>query len=449
MSTQTTIPSSSSSSSGSTDLAQDLLDYIDASPTPWHAVVESARRLEANGYRRLDEKESWKLEAGDKVYVIRNGTSIAAFHIGSEAPETAGFRLVGAHTDSPNLRLKPNAQYQKGGYHQLGVEIYGGVLLYTWLDRDLSVAGRLVVSREGRTESHLVDLGREPVVRVPSLAIHLNRGVNAEGLKLNAQEHMAPLLGLQALGTSDLMGLLCDELGTRGVKVTPADVLGFDLCLYDVQRGARSGFNGEFLQTARLDNLASCHSGLTALLAADAPKATCGAVLYDHEEVGSRSAQGAASPFLRDCLQRITSARSTDGASPDAWHRAMQASFMVSADMAHALHPNYADKHEPRHQPLLGAGPVIKSNVNQSYATDGETSAFFTALAREAGVALQHFVVRTDMPCGSTIGPISAGELGIKTIDVGNPMLSMHSIREMAAASDVEKMVAVLTRYFV
>ncbi len=436
----------------SPDLAQDLLDYIDAAPTPWHAVTESARRLEAQGYRRLDERDAWTLSSGDKVYVVRNGTSLAAFHIGSEAPETAGFRLVGAHTDSPNLRLKPNAQYQKGGYHQLGVEIYGGVLLYTWLDRDLSIAGRLVVSREGKTESHLVDLGREPVVRVPSLAIHLNRGVNADGLKLNAQEHMAPLLGLQALGASDLMALLCEELGTGGVKVTPADVLGFDLCLYDVQRGARSGLNGEFLQTARLDNLASCHAGLVALLGADVPTATCGVVLYDHEEVGSRSAQGAASPFLRDCLQRICVARSAAGengvTAGDAWHRAMQASFMVSADMAHALHPNYADKHEPRHQPLLGGGPVIKSNVNQSYATDGETEAHFTALAREAGVTLQHFVVRTDLPCGSTIGPISAGQLGIKTIDVGNPMLSMHSIREMAAASDVEKMIAVLRRYF-
>ena len=384
--------------------------------------------------------------------LVRGGTSVSAFQIGTEPVETAGFRLLGAHTDSPNLRLKPHPQYQKSGYRQLGVEVYGGVLWYTWLDRDLSVAGRLVLSRDGKSESHLVDLGREPVVRIPSLAIHLNRQVNQEGLKLNPQEHLAPLLGLEAVGgEGDLMALLCEELGTRGVKAQPSDVLGFDLCLYDVQRGARSGLQGEFLQPARLDNLASCHSGLAALLEPGERKATCGVVLYDHEEVGSRSAQGAASPFLRDSLQRIVLARAGEGAggNGDAFHRAMQASFMVSADMAHALHPNYADRHEPRHQPVLGAGPVVKSNANQSYATDAESWAFFAQLAREADVTLQHFVTRTDLPCGSTIGPISAGELGIRTIDVGNPMLSMHSIREMAAAADVEKMVAVLRRFFV
>jgi aspartyl aminopeptidase len=433
--------------SPSTDLAQDLLDYIDASPSPWHAVAETARRLQAQGYRPLDEREAWTLGTGDRFYVVRGGTSIAAFEVGELPPEQAGFRLLGAHTDSPNLRLKPNAGYLKSGYHQLGVEVYGGVLWYTWLDRDLSIAGRLVLAHGGGgPQAQLVDLGRTPLVRVPSLAIHLNRGVNTDGLKLNPQEHLAPLLGLESLGAADVLGLVCEALDAQGTKARPADVLGFDLCLYDVQKGAKSGLRGEFLQTARLDNLASCHAGLSALLANRGPRATSGVILYDHEEVGSRSAQGAASPFLRDCLQRICLAR---GGAEDVWHRAMQRSFMISADMAHAVHPNFADKHEPRHAPLLGAGPVVKSNVNQAYATDAESGAFFAALAREAEVPLQHFVVRTDLPCGSTIGPISAGELGIRTIDVGNPMLSMHSIRETAACSDVEKLVAILKRFFV
>lgn len=430
----------------SSDLAQDLLDYIDASPTPWHAVAETSRRLESSGYRRLDEREPWALTPGEKVFVIRAGTSIAAFQIGTEPVDRAGFRIVGAHTDSPNLRLKPNPTYAKAGFQQLGVEVYGGVLWHTWLDRDLSLAGRVVVAAaKGATHAHLVDFGRTPLVRIPNLAIHLNRQVNSEGLKLNPQEHLAPVLSLEGLGGIDLRALLVEQINKAGSNISPQDVLAWDLCLYDVQKGARSGLRGEFIQTARLDNLASCHAGVTALLDDRPRRSTAGVVLYDHEEVGSTSAQGAASPFLRDCLQRITLAHS-DG-SGDAFHRAMQQSWVISADMAHALHPNYSDRHEPRHQPLLGAGPVIKTNVNQSYATDSESMAMFMTLCREADVTPQHFVTRTDLPCGSTIGPITAGELGIRTLDVGNPMLAMHSIREMAASADVEKMIAVLRQF--
>ncbi|MBX5484886.1 MAG: M18 family aminopeptidase [Myxococcaceae bacterium] len=430
------------------DLADDLLRYIDAAPTPWHAVAETTRRLEAAGFCRLDEREKWTLKAGDRVYVVRAGTSVAAFQLGTEPVDRTGFRLVGAHTDSPNLRLKPNAAYAKAGFQQLAVEVYGGVLWYTWLDRDLSLAGRVVVATpDGGTRTHLVDFGRTAIARVPSLAIHLNRSVNTEGLKLNPQEHLAPVWALDGEGNrAGVRAEVAKQLARTGVKVEVEDVLAYDLCLYDVQPGARSGLVGEFIQSARLDNLASCHAGLTALLEKRDRRSTVGIVLYDHEEVGSRSAQGAASPFLRDCLERITLAHS-DGAG-DAFHRAIQASFLISADMAHGIHPNYAEKHEPRHQPVLGAGPVIKSNVNQSYATDAESMAFFVSLCRACDVQPQHFVVRTDLPCGSTIGPITAGELGIRTIDVGNPMLGMHSIREMAAAADVEKMIAVLRRFF-
>ena len=315
------------------------------------------------------------------------------------------------------------------------------------MDRDLSLAGRVVVATGAGLAHHLVDF-RRPLLRIPNLAIHLHRTVNSEGLKLNAQEHLVPVIALERSGPLDLKALLVEELAKAQVSVAAADVLGYDLCLYDTQPSCRSGLHGEFLHAPRLDNLTSSHAALTALLALEGPgEATCGAILYDHEEVGSVSAQGAASPFLRDMLERITLSHA-DGRR-DALHRALRQSYMVSADMAHAVHPNYASMHEPKHQPLMGAGPVIKSNVNQSYATDGETWAWFALACREVGVVPQNFVTRTDLGCGSTIGPITAGELGIRTVDVGSPMLSMHSIREMAAAADVAAMISVLHRLFV
>jgi aspartyl aminopeptidase len=398
-------------------------------------VAETVARLEATGYRRLDEAEAWKVEVGDKVYVVRGGGSVAAFHMGTAPAWEAGFHLVGAHTDSPNLRVKPNSELKKAGYGQLGVEPYGGVLLHTWLDRDLSLAGRVSLADGG---ARLVDFRRE-LLRVPSLAIHLNRTVNTEGLKLNAQTHMAPILTLSGLGEINLCALLAEELG----DVKAEDVIGWDLMAYDVQPATRSGRNREFIHAARIDNLASCHAGLSALLATEGEAGVSrGIVLYDHEEVGSRSAQGAASDFLRSCLQRLS------GDSTESFHRAIAKSFLISADMSHAIHPNYADLHEPMHQPVLGGGPVVKINVNQSYATDGESWASFERWAREADVTTQRFVVRSDLGCGSTIGPITAAELGIRTVDVGNPMLSMHSCREVAAASDVPKMIDVMKRFF-
>ena len=398
-------------------------------------MAETVARLEAKGYRRLDEAEAWKVEVGDKVYVVRGGGSVAAFHMGTAPAREAGFHLVGAHTDSPNLRVKPNPELKKAGYGQLGVEPYGGVLLHTWLDRDLSLAGRISLADGG---ARLVDFRRE-LLRVPSLAIHLNRTVNTEGLKLNAQTHMAPILTLSGLGEINLCALLAEELG----DVKAEDVIGWDLMAYDVQPATRSGRNREFIHAARIDNLASCHAGLSALLATEGEAGVSrGIVLYDHEEVGSRSAQGAASDFLRSCLQRLA------GDSTESFHRAIAKSFLISADMSHAIHPNYADLHEPMHQPVLGGGPVVKINVNQSYATDGESWASFERWAREADVTTQRFVVRSDLGCGSTIGPITAAELGIRTVDVGNPMLSMHSCREVAAASDVPKMIDVMKRFF-
>jgi len=413
---------------------QDLIAYIDASPTPFHAVGETVRRLESHGYRSLDEAEPWDVEAGDKIYLIRGGGSLAAFRIGSSPPHEAGFRIIGAHTDSPNLRIKPNPELKQAGYKQLGVEPYGGVLLHTWLDRDLSLAGRVWLEDGG---ARLVDFLR-PLMRIPSLAIHLNRKVNTDGLQLNAQKHMAPMLALDGLQDLDLRSLLAQELG----DVTAKEILAWDLMAYDLQPATRSGVSREFIHASRLDNLGSCHAALTALTASDADaERTRGIVLYDHEEVGSRSAQGAASDFLRSCLHRLS------GDSTEHYHRAIARSFLISADMAHGLHPNYVDLHEPKHQPLLGAGPVVKINVSQSYATDGESWASFERWARAADVGTQRFVVRSDLGCGSTIGPITAAELGIRTVDVGNPMLSMHSCREVAAAADVPKMVEVMKRF--
>jgi aspartyl aminopeptidase len=420
--------------------ASDLSSFLDVSRTPYHAVVEVARRLTDAGFRAFREQDPWQVEPGTRGFVVRAGGSIIAFQVGSKAPADAGFVLIGAHTDSPNLRLKPLPDLTSVGYRQLAVEVYGGVLLSTWLDRDLSVAGRIVFA-DGKTE--LVDLERA-VCRVPNLAIHLNREVNTTGLQLNAQTQLVPVLGLEdnAGGFAELL-----HEGLRGTPSSGArveDVLGFDLCLYDTQRAAFAGAQREFLLSSRLDNLASCHAALTALLAASSDsEATRVVALYDHEEVGSQSASGARSVFMSDLLERL--AHSGSPKDPSALPRAISRSLLVSADMAHAVHPNYPDKHDKQHRPMLGAGPVIKVNVNQSYA-DGPAAAAFSAACRAVEVQPQHFSSRNDTPCGSTIGPISAARLGLRAVDVGNPMLSMHSCREMAAVSDVAPMIRVLTR---
>lgn len=420
--------------------ASDLVSFLDAAPTPYHAVKELARRLSAAGFRAFREQDAWPVEPGERGFVVRAGGSIIAFQVGTKAPADAGFVLLGAHSDSPNLRLKPLPDLSNVGYRQLAVEVYGGVLLSTWLDRDLSIAGRLVFA-DGHAE--LVDLQRN-VCRIPNVAIHLNRDVNSAGLVLNAQTHLLPILGLEG-GQGGFQELLAECLVAAGNGARPEDVLGFDLCLYDTQRAAFGGGQNEFLFSSRLDNLASCHAALHALLEASPDlEATRVIAIYDHEEVGSQSASGARSLFMSDVLERLARTFSPKDAS--ALPRAVSRSLLVSADMAHAVHPNYADKHDKQHRPLLGAGPVIKVNVNQSYATDGPALAAFTTACRGVDVAPQHFSSRNDSPCGSTIGPISAARLGLRTVDVGNPMLSMHSCREMAAIGDVAPMIRVLTR---
>jgi len=433
------------------DRVADLLAFLDRSPTPYHAVTECVRRLAASGFRPLREDEIWSLEPDARRYVVRAEGSLLAFQVGRESPAEAGFRIVGAHTDSPNLRLKPRPDQAASGYRQLAVEPYGSPLLYSWLDRDLSLAGRVSFRDRGASaapvRTALVDFQRA-LLRIPNLAIHLQRELRSEGLKLNAQQHLAPLLGLE--DAPPLAELLASELRAAGeASIEPGDVLGFDLMLYDPQPASVSGARGEFVASARLDNLASCHAAVTAL--AETARESLGAatrliVLYDHEEVGSRSAQGAGGTLLSDGLERCV-AGWKDGAR-QGLARAAARSLMISVDMAHAVHPNYADRHEPGHRPLIGKGPVIKVNADQHYASDAETAALFASLCGEVGVCPQHFVARSDLACGSTIGPISAARVGIRTVDVGNPMLAMHSCRELAGSADVAPMIDVLAAHF-
>jgi aspartyl aminopeptidase len=427
----------------------DLLAYIDQSPTPWHCARTSAERLAAAGFSTLDEREGLSLAPGEGGFLVRDG-ALVAVRLGTRPPAESGFRILGAHTDSPNLRLKPSAEVDKAGYRSLGVEVYGGALYHTWLDRDLGLAGRVFCRGPQATpETHLVHLAR-PLCRVPSLAIHLNRGVNKDGLKLNAQDHLAPIFGI-ASADKNAASALKALLG-EAIDVAPERILAWDLALFDVAPSTLGGLDDVFVFAPRLDNQASCHAALCALIAAGPAEATQVVCLYDHEEVGSLTSAGADDPLVELLLRRLATghawqARAGSDSEAEAFQRAIARSWQVSADMAHAVHPNSTDRHEPQHKPVLNGGPVIKSNVNQRYATTGETAALFEALCQEADVPVQKFVTRTDLACGTTIGPIAAGRLGLRTVDVGNPMLSMHSAREQAGSQDVPRMIAVLTRF--
>ena len=420
------------------ELNQGLIDFLKASPTPFHATASLAQRLEAAGYQRLDERAPWHTEAGGRYYVTRNDSAIIAFQLGKRPPIEAGIRLVGAHTDSPCLRVKPQPELQRQDFFQLGVEVYGGALLAPWFDRDLSLAGRVTFRRDGKVESQLIDF-QNPIAVIPNLAIHLNREAN-QGWAINPQNELPPILAqLAGADKADFRALLANQLASEHGLNADA-VLDYELSFYDTQSAAVIGLSNDFIAGARLDNLLSCYAGLQALLAAPDAE-SCVLVCNDHEEVGSSSACGADGPMLEQVLRRVL----PEG---DDFVRCIQHSLLVSADNAHAVHPNYADKHDENHGPKINAGPVIKINSNQRYATNSESAGFFRHLCLENEVPVQSFVVRSDMACGSTIGPITASQLGVRTVDIGLPTFAMHSIRELAGSHDLEHLVKVLTAFY-
>jgi len=409
-----------------------LLEFLDAAPTPFHAAEEMARQFSEAGFIRLFEADSWALQPGNNYFVLRNGSSIAAFSLGDQCSVEGGFRIVGAHTDSPCLKVKPTPELHSKGYFQLGVEVYGGALLNPWFDRDLSLAGRVVFRGEGdEIKSALIDY-RRPLATIPSLAIHLDREAN-KSRSINSQRHLPPVLMQVEAATTDFRELLLEQLLAQYPDSSATAIVDYELSFYDSQGAAIIGLAEDFIAGARLDNLLSCYIGLQAILseAVQAQSRAHSTVLIcnDHEEVGSMSAAGAQGPMLSSILRRIV-ADETD------YSRAMASSMLISADNAHGIHPNYVDKHDGNHGPLLNSGPVIKSNANQRYATDSETSALFRQLCQQVDEPVQCFVTRSDMACGSTIGPITASELGVKALDVGVPTFAMHSIRELAGSRD-------------
>ncbi|MCC5032461.1 M18 family aminopeptidase [Streptomyces sp. WAC 00631] len=405
----------------------DLMSYLAASPSPYHAVANAAGRLETAGFRRVEETEAWDGSAGGR-YVLRGGALIAWYVPDGAGPETP-YRIIGAHTDSPNLRVKPVPDTGAHGWRQIAVEIYGGTLLNTWLDRDLGLSGRLTL-RDG--SSRLVCADR-PLLRVPQLAVHLDRAVNAEGVKLDKQRHMTPIWGIGDVHEGDLVSFVADEAG-----VAAGDIAGWDLMVHSVEPPAYLGRDRELLAGPRMDNLLSVHAGTAALtaVARDGGKhLTAIPVLaaFDHEENGSQSDTGADGPLLGSVMERSLFAR---GGSHEDRARSFAGSFCLSSDTGHAVHPNYAERHEPGHHPMPNGGPILKVNVNQRYATDGAGRAVFVRACERAGVPWQAFVSNNSMPCGTTIGPITAARHGIATVDIGAAILSMHSARELCGAED-------------
>ena len=410
-----------------------LLQFLNLSPTPFHAVQSIKHQLVESGFLELRESQLWETEQGGKYYVTRGETSIVAWIQGESLPDY-GAHIVGAHTDSPNLRLKPHPNITRSGYRQLGVEVYGGVLLGTWTDRDLSLAGRVFVESENGLKTYPL-LCNRPLVRIPQLAIHLNREVNDKGLQLNKQKHLPPILTKsQNWETEDALKFwLAEELDLEASKIR-----SWDLSLYDTQSAQCWGPDLEFIASARLDNLFCCFTGLQAFCHSNSPKPwTQVLVCYDHEEIGSQTTEGAHSSFLEFVIRRL--AEQTE--CRQAYERAVANSILVSADMAHAVHPNYSEQHDPNHFPQMNEGPVIKRNSQGRYATSAKTEAWFEQICYESNVPVQKFVMRTDLACGSTIGPITAARLGVETVDVGAAMLAMHSIRETCGSLDVDYLI--------
>ncbi len=417
-----------------------LLAFIGASPTPFHAVANAAALLREAGFREIDNGCGEALNAGQRYFTTHNGSSIVAWVMGKTAPAQSGIRMVGAHTDSPCLMIKPQPELTTAGYFQLGIEVYGGALLNPWFDRDLSIAGRVVYRDTGSGQLHqtLIDF-KKPVAVIPSLAIHLDRDANT-ARTVNPQINLPPLLFPLAEGRYKTFRDLLVGEQFSGVGSKSVEVVDYELSLYDTQPPALVGLHDDFIASARLDNLLSCYTGIQALLNAD-DSVTSLLVCSDHEEVGSGSASGARGPLLQSVLNSMIPEQTQRAA-------AIARSLMISADNAHGVHPNYIDKHDVNHGPILNHGPVIKVNSGQRYATNSITSSLFRQWCAQENVPVQSFVTRADMGCGSTIGPITAAEIGVPTLDVGVPTFAMHSIRELAGSEDGFGLFKVLRAFY-
>ena len=427
------------------DQVQALLNFIDASPSPWHAVKQVEAHLEAFQFIKLDETSAWDLQPGRRYYVVRDDSSIVIFVQGQKPLVETGFKLVGAHTDSPGLRIKPNAASGIDGLLRLGVEVYGGPILATFADRDLSLAGRITYKDDSNAITSTLLKFDQTLLRLPNLAIHMNRGVNDDGLKLHKQNEL-PLI-LSALAQDCLPQAYFSHLLQEQAGCDIERILSWDLAVYDTQKGAFWGAEQEFYADSQLDNLASCHAALQALLdeAILDNEGTLVCAFFDHEEIGSESNKGADGSFLTDVLQRIALATVQN---KDDYARALAKSYMISADMAHAYQPSFPLAYDPDHKVIVNKGPVIKVNVNNRYSTESLSQALFIDWCEQAEVPYQKYSHRSDLGCGSTIGPITSARLGIRSIDVGNPLWAMHSIRESAGVLDHSYMIKVLKQFF-
>lgn len=423
---------------------ESLLNFMDNSPCNFLAIKTIKGILDKNGYCEKSLKDAFDSKPGDKFYVTKNDSAIFAIRVGKKSPAETGFRIVAAHSDSPCFRIKPNAEMAgEGGIVRLNTEVYGGPILYTWFDRPLSIAGRVILKGDNALEPVSTTIMiKRPLLSISHLAIHFNRAVN-EGNKLSKQKDMLPIIAkvndkLEA--NNMLLNIVAQEL-----KVTVEEILDFDIVLYDTEKACTFGINNEFISCGRLDDLSMAHAAITALVESTGDEATCVAAIFDNEETGSGTKQGAGSPVLTNILRRIVEAQ---GGNFDDFSRAVARSFMISADNAHAFHPNYSDKYDPTNHPQLGDGPCIKINANCKYMSDAHSAAIFKSLCIEAGSPYQYFVNHSDVAGGSTLGNILTSQMDIEGVDVGNPLLAMHSVRETASVDDHLNMTKVMTHFF-
>ncbi len=414
------------------EFAQELIDFIYDSPSAFHAVENAKELLNAGGFEELKEEERWKLQKGGKYYVTKNDSALTAFIVGTGNVEKDGFKIIGAHTDSPCFRVKPAAEMMVENYYvKLNTEPYSGAILSTWMDRPLSLAGRVTVKGEDlfHPTTRLVNI-KKPILIIPSLAIHMNRNVN-QGVELNKQKDMLPLMTL--INENLEKGNYLIQVIAKELQIEASEILDFDLFLYEFEKGTIMGLQDEFVSTPRLDDLAMVHAGIAAIAKAEAGQSTKVMICFDNEDIGSSTKQGADSPLLSNILERIVTSL---GGDREDFFTAVAQSFMISADMAHAVHPNVPEKHDPQNRPMMNKGPVIKLSANMKYTTDSNSAAVYAAICKSAGVPVQYFVNRSDEAGGSTIGPITATHLTIRSVDIGTAALAMHSIRELCGVLD-------------